>query len=122
MFECSCQELNDRYIFGLQQITNPQPWNILLSLVPGRACARAAGERRIPLVCTHANVPTARSEAETPQDGAPANPTLIRSEKKTTYNADNRFLFYNEARERSEPFFPWFSKGKKASSYRVVRA
>ena len=26
------------------------------------------------------------------------------------------FLVYNEARERSEPFFPWFSKGKKASS------
>ena len=23
---------------------------------------------------------------------------------------------YNEARERSEPFFPWFSKEKKASS------
>ena len=24
--------------------------------------------------------------------------------------------YYHEARERSEPFFPWFSKEKKASS------
>ena len=35
----------------------------------------------------------ARSGAETPQGGAPAIPTLIRSDQKSTYN-DNRFLFY----------------------------
>ena len=61
-----------------------------ISLVPGRALARAAGERRILLVCIHAHVPTARSRAETAQGGAPANPTLIESDKKSTYNnADN---------------------------------
>ena len=32
------------------------------------------------------------------------------------------FEHYDEAREQSEPFFPWFSKEKKASSQRVVRA
>ena len=63
-----------------------------LSLVPRQARARAAGERRISLVCTHAHVPTARSGAETPQGGAPAIATLIGSDKKSTYN--NRFLFY----------------------------
>ena len=61
-----------------------------LSLVPRRALARAAGERRIPLVCTHAHVSTARSGAETPQGGVPAIPTQIGSDKKSTYNADNR--------------------------------
>ena len=65
-----------------QRRTNPQPRNILLLLVPGQACARAAGERRIPPVCTHTHLPTARSGAETPQGGAPASPTLIRSDKK----------------------------------------
>ena len=56
-----------------------------------RARARAARERRFPLVCTHAHVPTARSGTETAQGGAPANPTLIGSDKKSTLN---RFLFY----------------------------
>ena len=73
----------------MQQVSNPQPRNILLSLVPGRACAHAAGERRVPLVCTHAHVPTVRSGAETAEGGAPAIPTLVGSDKKTTYNADN---------------------------------
>ena len=53
-----------------------------------RARARAARERRFPLVCTHAHVPTARSGTETAQGGAPANPTLIGSDKKSTYNAN----------------------------------
>ena len=73
----------------MQQVSNPQPRNVLLSLVPGRACAHAAGERRVPLVCTHAHVPTVRSGAETAEGGAPAIPTLVGSDKKTTYNADN---------------------------------
>ena len=60
-----------------------------LSLVPRRARVRAAGECRFPLVCTRAHVPTARSGAETAQGGAPAIPTLIGRDKKSTYNADN---------------------------------
>ena len=31
-------------------------------------------------------------------------------------NHSTALLFYHEACERSEPFFPWFSKEKKASS------
>ena len=58
-----------------------------LSLVPRRARARAAGERRFPLVPCH--VPTARSGDESPQGGAPAIPTLVGGDEKSTYNADN---------------------------------
>ena len=91
--------INELHISGLQQITNPQPRNIILLIVPGRARARAAGERRIRLVCTHAHVPTARSGAQTPQGGEPAIPTLIESVKNrhttptTTPSHTNRFLF-----------------------------
>ena len=38
------------------------------------------GRASVPLACTHAHVPTARSGAET--DGTPAIPTLIRSDEK----------------------------------------
>ena len=63
-----------------------------LSLVPRRALARAAGERRILLVCTHAQVPTATAGAETPHGGAPAIPTLIGSDKKSSYIHQRRQL------------------------------
>ena len=53
-----------------------------LSLVPRRARVRAEGEHRFPLACTHAQVPTARSGAETGKGGTPAIPTLIRSDEK----------------------------------------
>ena len=37
--------------------------------------------------------------------------------RNTSYNLVYDYIrHYNEARERSEPFFPWFSKGKQASS------
>ena len=41
-----------------------------LSLVPGRARAGVAGERRFFLVCTHAHAPTARSGVDGMEVGA----------------------------------------------------
>ena len=56
-----------------------------------------AGVARVPFWAgTHAN-PS--------QTAAPASP-----------RQRTRDFLYNEARERSEHFFPWFSKEKKASS------
>ena len=46
--------------------------NQTLSLVPRRARVRAVGERRFPLVCTHAHVPTAR------RDPGPKRPRAAR--------------------------------------------
>ena len=58
------------------------------------------------------------AEQEQKQQNATSNAEIleisVKTPKKKTVN--------NEARERSEPILPWFSKEKKASSYRVVRA
>ena len=64
--------------------------------MPRQALARAAGERRIPLVCTDAHVPTARSAAETAQGGALAILTLIGSDNKPTYNAGNYTITHQQ--------------------------
>ena len=72
-----------------------------LSLVPRRARVRAAGERRFPLVCTHAHVPMAKSGAETVEGGAPAIPKLIGSDKKTTHNADNNIITHHQQQQSS---------------------
>ena len=59
-----------RFVFSRTRLVIPQEkrhrltHTQTLSLVPRRARARAAGERRFTLVCTHAHEPTARSASK----------------------------------------------------------
>ena len=50
----------------------------------------------------------------TPLDAARVNRTIFHNHSMHRYYTTLiKGRYYNEARERSETFFPWFSKGKK---------